>query len=249
MKNNRFVRAFSGSFKDFNYRSAIIIIIDILAFFLTAFALDRGIRHVQNIIVSLPHPDDLFSLSLEEIQAAFTPNPQVMIIVSLLLMTAIILIIFAVSRSAVWLLSEKKKINPGSFAKFTLILLCWYLAVLIPAGALFYIMKPGIKLIFLIIITLLFLHYSASLNIALAKSQRFRQIITAFKTGTKKIHLFLLSYLLSIMAFIILSQAWWIYRYFMDSYLVPRIITLAIVMCWTRYFMIKIINQNSHSKF
>ncbi|MEA3515110.1 MAG: hypothetical protein U9R34_06525 [Nanoarchaeota archaeon] len=241
MKNNRFVSAFTGSFKDLNYRSAIIIVIDILAFFLTAFALKRGIGYVQSIIVSLPHPDELFSLSLEEIQAAFTPNPQVMIIVSLILMAAVVLIIFALSRSAVWLLSEKKQMNPKSFARFTLILLYWYVAVLIPAGALFYIMKPGIKLIFLAVIAMLFLHYSQSLNIALTKSQRFRQIITAFKTGTKKIHLFLLSYLLSILAFIILSQAWWIYRHFMDSYLVPRIITLAIVMCWTRYFMIKII--------
>ena len=242
MKHNRFVSAFTGSFKDLNHNSAIIILIDILAFFLTAFTLDRGIRHVQSIIVSLPHPDDLFSLSLEEIQAAFTPNPQVMIIVSLILMAAVILIIFAVSRSAVWLLSEKKQMNPESFARFTLILLCWYIAVLVPAGALFYILKPGIKLIFLAVIALLFLHYSLSLNMALAKSQKFKEIITAFKTGTRKIHLFLLSYLLLILAFIILSQAWWIYRNLMDSYLVPRIITLAIVMCWTRYFMLKIIH-------
>ena len=241
MKNNRFISTFLGSFRDLNHKSAIIVLIDILTFFLAAFAINRWVNYFNNIMSSLPNPDNLFSLPLEEIQAAFTPDPKMMIIVSLILMVALILVIFAVSRAAVWLLSEKKRMNISGFVKFTLILLCWYVAVLVPAGALFYILKPGIKIVFLAAIVLLSLHYSVSLNIALAKSQRFSAILAAFKTGTKKIHLFLLSYVLLILAFFILSQTWWIYRNLMDSYLVPRIITLAIVMCWIRYFMLRII--------
>ena len=250
-KKNRFISAFFGSFKDLNYKSALIVLIDIFTFLLAGFALNKGIRHIGNIISGIPDPDYLLSLSLEQIEAALTPNPQIMIIVSLILLVAAVFIIFAVSRAAVWLLLENKKIGHKiaakkkifiiAFSKFTLILLCWYVIVLVPIAGLFHVMKEGVNIIFFTVAFLLFLHYSCSLNMALAKSQRFREIITALKIGTKKIHLFLLSYILLILAYVILSQTWWLYKDLLDSYVVPRIITVAIAMCWARYFMRKVV--------
>lgn len=241
MKKTRLIPNLLKSFKDFSYKSLIIIAIDTLFFLFAAFIIKRWAEYVQNVISSVPLPEQLLAMSLEKAQEVMTPDPRLLLIFSFVLIAAILIITFAITRSAVWMLSGKKKPNIKEFARFSLISLCWYLIVLIPSLAIFMMMKQEINLVFLAVIVPVFMHYSLSMHLSLAKSQKFSVIITALKTGTKNIHIFLLCYLLFLTGAYIIQQLWWLYRYLIPSYTIPRIILTSVVMCWIRYVMLRIV--------
>ncbi len=241
MKKTKLIKNICQSFRDFNYKSMLIIAIDTLFFLFAVFIIKRWAGYVERIILMIPAPEQLLAMPLEHIKEIMSPDPKLLLISSFLIMAAILLITFVISRSAVWLLSRKKKITIKEFAKFSLISLCWYLIVLIPSAALFIILKQGTNLAFLAVIILLLMHYSISLHLSLTKVQKFRQIIMSIKTGTKKIHLFLLSYLVFAIALFMIHQVWWIYRYAITDYTIPRLILTSAAMCWARYVMLRII--------
>ena len=245
MKKTRLIPNLLKSFKDFSYKSLIIIAIDTLFFLFAAFIIKRWAEYVQNVISSVPLPEQLQAMSLEKAQEVMTPDPRLLLIFSFVLIAAILIITFAITRSAVWMLSEKRhgkrKLEIMQFARFSLISLCWYLIVLIPSLAIFMMMKQEINLVFLAVIVPVFMHYSLSMHLSLAKSQKFSVIITALKTGTKNIHIFLLCYLLFLTGAYIIQQLWWLYRYLIPSYTIPRIILTSVVMCWIRYVMLRIV--------
>ena len=171
----------------------IIIIIDILAFFLTVYILRRLYFNVSGIIEGMPHPYVLLSQSYEEIQEIFTPDPRIKILLSIIMAFSMVFIVFLITRTAVWIVMSEKSMNWKSFGKFLLITFCWYL-ILIPASILIYFMNSQYAVAFIITFLIVFMHYTISLNLHLAKKQEFSQVKHALAIGTKRIHYFLLIY-------------------------------------------------------
>lgn len=223
---------FLKTFRDFNLRSLGIVIIDFASFFAVIFLIRAWLDYFRKIVTESPAVQDILLMSVEEAKQALSPDPRLQILFSFLLIVLAVLLTLAFSRSAVWLLSTGFSIK--KFFKFAIINFSWYLAIIIPSVLLLFVLKQAFTAIFLIVIIPLFFHYSQALNILLSRKQDFRQVRNALVLGTKKMHLFVLPYIIFMLAFLLIMLLLW-------GQTVPVVLLSAAALCWARYFILRLI--------
>ncbi|MCK4521583.1 MAG: hypothetical protein KAU20_03340 [Nanoarchaeota archaeon] len=231
------------SFKEMDIRKVIFIVLyDLLFFsiiFFSFFIFGRILKNKALQMQDLPL-QKITMLPKEELESILGVMQHFLfaLIAGLVIVLLIVFISMCLFKGLIWCSTLKKKFNIKFYLKFLVLNLLWFLIWLIPTILLAILMKREL-IVFLIIVVIPFLmHFTNLLYISFIKNNRLNAIKDAFRTGSKKIHLFLVPYAIIIILFIVISQLYWIYKFLPSnvSGLITGLIIL-VFMAWSRVYL------------
>jgi len=135
---------------------------------------------------------------------------------------AALLLLLFIALFAVWCLTQllgyarlaRAKFTRRAYLKFMAANLGWLVIVIIPAFILMTLFRSGYLALLGLLVMAFALHLTNIFYLKLAKSLEFKKSLKkAFQLGAKKLHKFLLPYLVIIILYLAVSQLYWIYRY------------------------------------
>jgi hypothetical protein len=158
-----------------------------------------------------------------QMSESFKPfETQVKSFINLFIVGSILVIVlsfvaFCVFAFLIWSMVSQQKIKQIYMIKFFILNIIWFAAWTGASAILFILVKRELIAPLLILILLILAHFTNILYSLFPLSLKFRSMIDALKIGTKKIHLFMIPYLviflgtfLTIIIFIIFSQIYYI---------------------------------------
>lgn len=206
LKNN--IKTYVNSFKNKNI--LLITAINILFILITA-ALIKLTK-----VISQPQIDKIQKIDLGSIASQTEAQLQSTItalkgfalfaILTAILFILLLIINWSLCQGIIYNILLKKKFSLKYFNKFLLLNIIWFIpwliltVIILFGGKIEYLITPAL------ILTLLFLHFSFILYIQFIKNSKLNQVKQALKIGIKKIHYFIMPYILISITFVILSQ-------------------------------------------
>ncbi|TKJ17699.1 hypothetical protein CEE44_04165 [Candidatus Woesearchaeota archaeon B3_Woes] len=166
------------------------------------------------------------------------------IFVGIAIVALVTFIAMCIFKGLIWFRIANKKFNFNYSKKFILLNLLWFLIWITPAILLFFVLKKEIIAYLLVIITILLLHFTNLLYISFTKNPKLSSIKKAFKIGIKKIHLFILPYLIAIIIFLVISQLYWLYNFMPgNTSTIITVLILIIYLAWFRIYLYNVVKD------
>ena len=234
------------SLKEFDIKIIFIVLFDLLFYSLSLLSLFLFSKFIQNktIEISKLPLDRLIELPQEQLKTILSELKGFLFIFILvtILLFIVIFLLACIFKSLIWLKITEKKLNKTFLKKFIITKLIWNLIWLIPIVLLFLLLKKSLIAPFLVIMALLIIHFTNILYIKF--NNKLRSIKEVFKLGTKKIHLFILPYIVIILGFLIVIQLYWIYRFLPESLQgVISAIILLIYIAFSRIYLYNVVKE------
>lgn len=202
------LKTYANSFK--NKKIPLVLAINIL-FVLIASALIKLTK-----IISQSQIDKINSIDLSDIISQTEAQLQATIstlrgfalfaMLTAVLFLLLLIISWTLCQGIIYTALLKKKFSLRHFEKFLILNLIWIIPWLILIFMILFVGKTENFIAPILILALLFLHFSLILYTLFAKNNKLGQIKQALKLGITKIHHFIMPYLIIIITFIILSQ-------------------------------------------
>src|SRR3989338_1446772 len=149
-----------------------------------------------------------------------------------------ITLITSLFKGPIWCKVCREKLTIRFFIKFFLLNSIWLISWLAAAFIIAVGIKEDIALYLITLLVMLFLYLTPFLFIFFAKNKRLSAIKGAFSFGIRKIHYFILPYLLAVIVFLAVSQLYWLYRLLPDKVeiAITALIFLAF-LAWLRAYI------------
>ena len=200
MKKSNFIEwnnnIFIPSIKKIDLKIILIIILDILFYFLSGSFVVFWLQRVQTKMASFNVPSDIISLGYERAQQLVGEVKifYLTIIFSFILLLIAIIFLASILKGIIWAKTTKTKLSFALISKFLGLNLVWmgFWFVLFLLISLF--IEPASAPKFMIITIALGLYFTNTLYALFMKKPEFKSIIHAVKLNIAKIHLFLLPY-------------------------------------------------------
>ena len=252
MKKYNFIKQnftwFINSFKRINLKIFLILILDILFYFIFVQAGKFFIKIIQKKAANVDLTQNLLGLNqqagsnlLSSVRGFFF-----FLVFSVILFIILMIINWSVFKGLIWSITTNKKFNLKFLKKFFLLNLIWLpfwfiLIFLIAIGV-----KPTTAPIFMIISLALAFYLTNILYPLFLKDNKINKIREAFKLGIKKIHYFIVPYAIIIILFFIISN---IYSFVAANNNLNQNIAyvlLLVFVAWLRYYFVEIVNKLSY---
>ena len=242
---------FLNSFKKTDKRLIYIALCDFLFFLLLIGGLYVWNSGVAKGIESIPkelleNPENLSPEKTQE-TALLMKDYLISIVGYTILLVIFIFLIWCLFKGYIWNLALKKKFNLKYYGKFLLLNLLWIAIWLVPLILLFILLKTKPSAKFLVIILVFLVYFTNILYILFTKNNLIMESIkNAFNLGFNKIHLFVLPYVLIILAMVVVSLVTWPTS-FLPVKVYTFISTLALVflLAWARLYLADVVKDVS----
>ena len=250
------------SIKELDAKTAILTLYELIFFLISgvAFMIFASVLRKKSVFLSTLDLENLMNLPKSEIDITHSTlkNFMTTMIIGTILLIIVIFITMAVMKSIIWFTTANKKFKKEDILKFIPIRFVW---LLIEAGFLIILFLPlfitigfssninsaPLALTFSLITLALFLTLmtiKSLMYVFYLESKNIKCIKKAFKFGLKKIHHYIIPYLVILGLFIVVSQLYWIYQFFPDK--IINLLTLIIYILfavWTRIYFLKVTNN------
>lgn len=211
-KNQNFLEWNNGilinSLKKINFDIAIIIALDALFYFLSAYFFIFWFKRIQEKMAAFNLPADAMSLGYEGAQQLISDAKAFyyLLIFSFVLVLIAIIFIASILKGIIWAKTTKTKITFALISKFLglnmIWMSFWFLAIFLAS----YLVKIESATRFMAAAIILGLYFTNTLYTIFMKEQKLKSIIGAVKLNITKIHLFLLPYAVMLLLFYVIIR-------------------------------------------
>jgi len=245
------------SFKDLDSRALFIFLYDFLFFFIASLSVFIFSKLVQSNLIkitALPM-DKLLELPGPELQniLAELKGTLFLLIGGFFIVALIIFIAISIFKCLVWFITSNKKCDLEHIFKFTLLNLIWFAMWIIPALILIFTLRKEL-IPFIVVITLLgLIHFTNILYILFVHESHIRTIKHAFSLGIKKIYLFIIPYIFSLIILIVLNLVYWLYQNIdatkinFVAYFMLISLPILLYMIWSRNYLRLVVEDIKNS--
>jgi hypothetical protein len=236
------------SFKELDTKIINIILFDLIFYLITFLSLIKFGKITQNkyIKLNLLPMDKIGQLPQEELTKV-TSQLQGFIFTLIAGIILIVLIIFlsvVIFKGLIWLQTTKTKTKLSFFPKFALLNLIWILVCVLPIVILAFLLKRAIMAPIIVLIALAALHFINIIYILFTKENKLNTIKKALKLGTKKLHHYIIPYLIIAIVFFLVFQVYWIYKFTPEK--IQNIFSALILLthlAWARIYLTKVTEE------
>ena len=196
-----------SSIKKIDLNIILIVILDILFYFLSGYSAIFWLQRIQAKMASFNLPTDIVSLGYDRAQQLIKDTRifYYLILASFILLFIAVIFLASILKGIIWAKTTNTKITMKFISKFLGLNLIWmgFWFVLVILISLF--VEPASAPMFMIVIMILGAYFTNTLYTIFMKESKLKSILEAIKLNVVKIHLFLLPYLaISLLFFIIL---------------------------------------------
>lgn len=233
--------------KLFSKKTLTIEVLDLIGYFLilaTIFTITGYLNYLLNKVLQygmLTKEEIISSLNIMSSFSAEFDKLKITAIILAILFLLIFYLIWSLFKGLIYTRMMNKRFTMKYFIKKYLLNMMWITSwLIILVGTLLIIKLEVMPYMFWILVMLMF-HLTIILYIRFTeKNKIFTSIKLAFKTGIKKIHYFILPYLLIFVAFFIVSGISYLGTYLHSIIsLTITIILLLLFLAWSRYYIIE----------
>jgi len=235
------------SFKDLDSRALFIFLYDFLFFFITSLSVFLYSKSVQSNLTKLTAlpMDRLLEMKEPELQVILSQLKGALFLLlgGFLLVVAVIFIAVSIFKCMIWFTTARKKYDLDHILRFILLNLIWFAMWIVPAVLLIFTLRKEL-IPWIVVITLLgLIHFTNILYILFVHESHIRVIKHAFSIGTKKIHLFILPYIFSLIILLVLNLVYWLYQNIdatkinFVAYFMLITIPILVYMIWSRNYL------------
>lgn len=234
------------SFKQLDSRMFFIVLYDLLFFAISIFAAFIFGRILQNssLGMQLVQLDQLTNMSKPELDNVLAVFQKFLYILigGMILLAIIIFVLMCIFKALIWFTVANKQTTVKNIKKFLLINLIWFLAWIVPSVLIGFIIKQELLRLLIMIVVPLLMHFTNILYVLFTSDHHIIIIKKAFAIGIKKIHLFIIPYILSSAVLLLVSTLYWVYKFLPESAVsIIGFLIMLFYMAWSRkYFYIVI---------
>ena len=211
-KKQRFLdwnnKIFVESMKKIDKSIILIVILDMIFYFLCVSLVILWLRRLQNQINSFYMPSDIFALGYNQAHQLVgdIKSFYFMIILAFILLLLAIILLASIFKGIIWAITTKTKPSFKFVSKFLTLNLIWlgfwfFIAILIAT----YVQGGFIQAYFFSMI-LIALYLTNNLYSIYMSNQKLKSIIESLSMSFRKIHLFLLPSVVVVLIFYIVSR-------------------------------------------
>jgi len=238
---------FINSFKDINIKFFLIIIIDLIFYYLFFQAGNFLMRKLQLKAENVDLSSNILNLNQEAAASVLTSVKGFFffIIFAFLFFILFIVINWTVLKGLIWNLTTNRKLNLKFLKKIFLLNLIWLPSWIILLLLIVFGVTATSSPLFIIIILLLAVYLSNILYPLFMGNNKLGMIKKTFSVGITKIHHFIIPYTVIVILFFIILQ---IYRLIAANMYINIYITyvlLLIFVAWLRYYFVEIVHDLS----
>ena len=199
---------FISSIKKINLNIILIIILDVLFYFLSGYLLIFWLQRVQAKMTTFTLPTDIISLGPEKAQELVSEIKAFyyLLIFSFILVLIAIIFLASILKGIIWAKTTNTKISFKLISKFLSLNLIWmgfwFLLIILIS----YLAEPSSAPMFMIAVIILGLYFTNTLYTIFMKQQTIKSIIRSIKLNISKIHLFILPYAVIYLLFYIIVR-------------------------------------------
>ena len=247
------------SIKELDARTTIITLYELIFFLISgvSFMIFASILKKKSVFLSTLDLENLMTLSKSEVDFTHTTLKKFIatVIIGTILLIIIIFLSMAIIKVMIWFKTADKKFKKEDILRFIPVRFVWlliefglliilFLPLFITIGFSSNINSAPLALTFSLIALILFLALMTIKNlmyIFYIESKNITCIKKAFKFGLKKIHHYIVPYIIILVLLIVVSQLYWIYQFFPEK--LVNLITLIIYILfavWTRFYFLKV---------
>ena len=256
---------FINSFKRINLKIFLILFFDILFYFIFMQAGNFFMNVIQKRAANVDLTQNFMNLNQQVANTLLTSVRGFFsfLIISLILFAVLMIINWSLFKGLNWAITANKKFNLKFFKKFLQLNLIWLPIWFLLIFLFAIIIKPTAAPIYMVIILIiafyltnilypLFLKHTETQYVSGAKkskaflgNSKIKTIKEAFKLGIKKIHHFIMPYLIIIIFFLIISKLYKLITLNIDAN--PNIFfgIILIFIAWMRYYFVEIVESLS----
>lgn len=251
-KQNFFVKTFiifKNSFKKLISKNTIYPVF-LLLLFLSVFLLSSNM--IGNTIKkkaesAFPSLTDINSLAAEN-SLKILPQLKgfiIYILAIIALYIAILIIAWALCEGTIWNLILNKKPSLKYYGKFLSLNIIWIIALILISLFSVLIFKKESAPYILIVLGIVFIYITPLMYILFAKENKiFQSIKITFSLGFKKIHHFIIPYIVIFLIFLILGFIYVLLNNFQEKLAAGIfIILLSVFITWVRYYLAEIVQN------
>ncbi len=197
-----------STFKKINLNIVLAVVLDALFYYASGFFLILWLQRILDRMASFNLPSDITSLGYAQAQqlASETKAFYYLMILSFILVMIVIIFLAGIIKGIIWARTTKTKITLKFLSKFTLINLAWMGFWFAVFFVIIFMVQLSSAPIFMFAAFVLSIYGTNTLYTMLMKKQKFSSIVDAIKLNAKKIHLFLLPYLIFFGIFFIIAN-------------------------------------------
>ncbi len=195
-----------SSIKKINLNIILIVILDILFYFLSGYLVILWLRRIQLKMSAFNLPTDIAALGYEKAQEIAGEARAFLFLLILLIILVALAIIFLASilKGIIWAKTTNTKITLRLISKFfglNLIWICfWFVMIILISLFIQQALAPK----FMLTTIILGLYFTNTLYTIFMKEQKLKSIFNAIKLNIVKIHFFLLPYAIILLLFYVI---------------------------------------------
>jgi len=236
------------SFKELDTRIINILLFDLIFYLITFLSLIKFGKQTQNkyLELNLLPMDQIGTLPQGELANVSTQLQGFIfsLIIGFILIGVLIFISTVIFKGLIWLQTTKTKPKLNFFPKFALLNIVWLITCILPIIILAFVLKREIMAPIIAVLAILALHFTNIIYILFTKENKLNVIKKALKIGTKKIHHYIIPYIIIAIVFFLIFQLYWIYKFIPEN--IQNIISALILLthlAWARIYLTKITKQ------
>ncbi|MBL7055696.1 hypothetical protein ISS07_02165 [Candidatus Woesearchaeota archaeon] len=233
---------FLDSFKDIDKKFPLVILYDFLFYFVLVQAGNLMLLFLQKKASSINLTNDFLALDPAQATSMLSSLKGFLFFVVLAMVLFVLFntINASLFKGLVWSTSSKKSYNKETFKNFLKINIVWIPSWVILVFLWNVIMTQQAATIAGVITLLLALHLTGIINVSILRKSK-TPLKDAFSLGIKKLHFFLIPYLVVSIFFFIFFKLHSLIAASLHLYF--NILILLVFLAWTRYFIVRIVDS------
>ena len=237
-----------SSLKKIDLNIILIVILDIVFYFLSGYLIIFWLERLQPMIASINLPQDVVSLGYERGRQLLSQVRTFYYLVVLSFIFLLLAIIFLISilKGIIWAKITNTKVTFILISKFLGLNLIWMSFWFLLVFMIAKFIEPSLAPKFILAIIILGLYFTNTLYTIFMKEQKLKSIISGIVLNIKKIHLFLLPYTLIFLVFYIITKLRALLKFKYSILLISLIFVLYAAVL--RYYVSTLILQTTKFK-
>lgn len=236
---------FINSLGNINLKIFFIVILDVLFYYIFMQAGRFLITQIQKKSTNIDLTQNLLELSQQNAAQLLSSLKEFFffIIILLILFVIAVIINWSIIKGIIWNFTKHKKPSLKFMKKFLLLNFIW-----LPIWILIFLLiafgiKQSAAPIFMIIAFMLAVYFTNILYPLFLANNKISSIKESFRLGFKKIHYFIIPYIIIIALFLILSKIYSIAVLGINISPYVSYTFIIIYIAWIRYYMVEVVNS------
>ena len=233
-----------NSFKNINLTFLLIIVLDVLFYFILFQAGNYYLSIMQQKALGITLDQNLLadpaaaSGLLETVRGFFF-----FLVASIIIFLLITIIVISLLKGVIWSLTVNKKLNLEFFKKFLILNLIWIPSWFLLAFLATVAIREGTAPLFVLVIFILTFYFTNILYPLFLKQNKLAMIKTSFSLGIRKIHYFIIPFAIIIISSLIISRIYNLIA--LNINLNPNVLLLIgiIYVAWLRYYFVEVVGN------